>query len=120
MTRQAAIHKFFNDFMTAYAESEVPKDVQFPYLTYELGTGYFGESVAMTVNLWFYTTSESVPNARADELGELIGKGGIMLPYDNGAVWLKRGEPFCQSVRDDTDTKIKRRYINLIAEFLNE
>lgn len=120
MTRQAAIHQFFNGFMTAYAETEVPETAQLPYLTYEMQTGYFGEQVPITVNLWFYTTSEATPNAKAEEFGNLIGYGGIMLPYDGGAVWLRRGEPFCQSIRDDTDTKIKRRYINLTAEFMNE
>lgn len=121
MTKEGTIHSFFNDFMTSYASSEVPDNVQFPYLSYELSTGSFGDGdISITVNLWFYTDSEAVPNAKVRELSELIGLGGIVLTYDNGGLWLKRGSPFSQSLTDDTDRNIKRRYINIDAEYLGE
>ena len=40
-----------------------------------------------------------------------------MLPCDGGAVWLKRSTPFSQSMADDTDASIKRRYLLMTAEF---
>ena len=119
MTKGAALQAFFSQFMDAYAASTVPEDVAFPYLTYELITSAWdGGEVGLTVNLWFYTTSEAIPNAKAQELSDAIGYGGITLPCDGGFIWLKRGSPWCQNVRDDTDKNIKRRYINVTAEYL--
>lgn len=120
MTKAAALYQFFSGFgMPAYAASSVPDDVVFPYLTYELTTSAWdGGEVGLTVNLWFYTTSEAVPNAKAQELSDAIGYGGVTLPCDGGFIWLKRGSPWCQSLRDDTDKNIKRRYINVTAEYM--
>lgn len=92
-----------------------------PYLTYDLVTSAWEEGeVSLTVNLWYYTTSEAAPNAKARELSQAIGRGGTLLPCDGGAIWLKRGSPWCQSLHDDADTRIKRRYINVTAEYLTD
>lgn len=119
MTKAAALYQFFSSFeMPAYAASAVPEDVPFPYLTYELTTGAWGDGEAgLTVNLWFHTTSEAVPNAKADEISRAIGLGGVQLACDGGVIWLKRGSPWCQSLTDSTDKSIKRRYINVSAEY---
>ena len=119
MTKGAALQAFFSQFMDAYAASSVPDDVTFPYLTYDLITSAWdcGE-VGLTVNLWFYTTSEAAPNAKAQELSDAIGYGGVTLPCDGGFIWLKRGSPWCQNLQDDTDKNIKRRYINVTAEYM--
>ena len=119
MTKGAALQAFFSQFMGAYAASAVPEDVTFPYLTYELITSAWdGGEVGLTVNMWFYTTSESVPNAKAQELSDAIGYGGVTLPCDGGFIWLKRGSPWCQNLQDYTDKNIKRRYINVTAEYM--
>lgn len=119
MTKGAALQAFFAHFMDAYAASSVPDDVIFPYLTYELTTSAWdGGEVGLTVNLWFYTTSEAVPNAKAQELSDAIGYGGVTIPCDGGFIWLKRGSPWCQNLQDDTDPNIKRRYINVTAEYM--
>lgn len=119
MTKGAALQAFFETILPAYAASAVPDDVVFPYLTYELITSAWeGGEVGLTVNLWFYTTSEATPNAKAQELSEAIGYGGKLLKCDGGYIWLKRGSPWCQNLSDDTDPRIKRRYINVIAEYL--
>ena len=120
MTKAAALYQFFSGFgMPAYAASSVPEDVNFPYLTYELSTSAWdGGEVGLTVNLWFYTTSEAVPNAKAQELSDTIGYGGVTIPCDGGLIWLKRGSPWCQSLKADTARNIKRRYINVTAEYL--
>lgn len=119
MTKGAALHEFFSSFgMDAYAASAVPDDVIFPYLTYELITSAWeGGEVGLTVNLWFYTESEAIPNAKAQELSEAIGFGGVTIPCDGGFIWLKRGSPWCQSLSDEANPTIKRRYINVTAEY---
>lgn len=119
MTKGAALQAFFETILPSYAASAVPDDVVFPYLTYELITSAWeGGEVGLTVNLWFYTTSEATPNAKAQELSEAIGYGGKILSCDGGYIWLKRGSPWCQNLSDETDRHIKRRYINVTAEYL--
>lgn len=122
MTKEAVLYNFFNGFdMTAYAATSVPEDVVFPYLTYELVVdSWEGGEVALTVNLWFYTSSEAIPNAKARQIAEAIGLGGLVLPCDGGYVWIKRGSPWCQSLPDDTAADIKRRYLNVTVEYLTK
>lgn len=121
MTKEAALFQFFNQFLPAYPSSSVPDDVTFPYLTYTpVVDSWSGGEVSITVNLWFYTELEAEPNRKADELSKGIGYGGTMLPCDGGFVWLKRGSPWCQSLQDDTAPTIKRRYINVTAEYLTK
>ena len=57
-------------------------------------------------------------HAKALEISDALGIGGVTLPVDGGLIWLKRGSPFCQALADDTDKNLKRRYINVTAEFL--
>ncbi len=122
MTKEAALKQFFSGFgIQAYTSTAVPKDVEFPYLTYEVITSAFEDGeVGLTVNLWYFTSGESEPNAKARELSEAIGHGGKILPCDGGYIWLKRGSPWCQSLTDETDHGIKRRYINVTAEYMTE
>lgn len=119
MTKEAALQAFFEQFLPSYAASAVPEDVIFPYLTYELVTGAWEEGeMGLTVNLWYYTESEAVPNAKVREMARAIGLGGVTVSCDEGLIWLKRGSPWAQSLKDDADPRIKRRYINVSAEFL--
>lgn len=120
MTKGAALHQFFNGFgIPAYTTTSVPDDAVFPWLTYELVTGSIenGEN-ALTVNLWYYGDSEAIPNAKAQEIADAIGYSGKILNVDGGFIWIKRGSPWCQNLRDDTNSNIKRRYLNIIAEYL--
>lgn len=120
MTKEAALKAFFNSFgIPAYPSSAVPDDVIFPYLTYDPVTDAFESApVGITVNLWYYTSQESPPNEKAREISKRIGTGGAVIPCDEGFIWLMRGSPWCQNLRDDSDRNIKRRHINISAEFL--
>ena len=120
MTKETALKEFFSSFdIPAYPSTSVPEMKDYPYLTYEVITGALDSGpVALAVNLWYYATGESVPNAKARELSERIGYIGVVLPCDGGFIWLRRGSPWCQSVADDADPNIKRRYISVTAEYL--
>lgn len=125
MTKDQALHKFFSGFgIPAYPSTSVlnengEPDIILPYLTYTpIFDAWGGEPVALTVDLWYRTESEAIPNAKAQELSSAIGIGGKVLWCDGGYIWLKRGTPWCQSLTDDTDPAIKRRYINVTAEYL--
>lgn len=121
MTKAAAMQSFFETLgIGVYASASVPDDVTFPWLTYELTTGnWYTEAVGITVNLWYYTTSEAIPNAKAQELLEIITPSKV-IPCDGGAILLRPGSPWCQSLKDETDPLIKRRYINITVEYLTE
>lgn len=119
MTKTAALHSFFSGFgLDAYTTASVPTDVELPYLTYELAVGAWGDGeLNIPVDLWFYTTSEAIPNAKVQEISDYIGLGGVRVPCDGGAIWIKRGSPFAQSIKDDTAPDLKRRLINIDVEY---
>ena len=121
MTKAAAIYNFWSSFgLTAYEENAVPTGddaPKFPYITYQLVTDFFGNEVLMTGSLWYRSTSWAQANAKAEEVSEAIGLGGKIIKCAGGRIWLKRGTPFAQRMGDETDSLIKRIYINVTAEF---
>ena len=121
MTPEAAIYGFLNGFsIPAYASASVPDQAQFPYITYDLVLGEWGQpEVNMPVNVWYRTDSEAQPNAKVREIGERIGMGGVLLHCDGGVLWVKKGSPWAQAVTvEGEDEKVKRRYVNINIEFL--
>lgn len=121
MTKGTVLYQFFNRFLPFYPVTGVPEDVVFPYGTYELITdNWDGGEVGLTVNLWYHTESEAIPNAKANEISEALGLGGQTIPCEGGFVWLKRGHPWSQSLADDTAPGIKRRYLNVTVEYLTK
>ena len=122
MTKAAAIYNFWLSFgLQAFDENAVPTGddaPEYPYITYELITDSLGNPVAMTGSLWYRGSSWTAPNAKAEEIGAYIGRGGIVLSCDGGGIWINRGTPFAQSMRDDNDDLIRRKIINIQAEYL--
>lgn len=125
MTKDKTLYAFFSSFgIPAYPANAVlnesgEADVILPYLTYTpVFDAWGGEPVSLTVNLWYRTESEAIPNAKAQELADAIGMGGKLIPCDEGYIWLKRGSPWCQNLSDEVDRFIKRRYLNVTAEYL--
>ena len=121
MTPEAAIYTFLSGFsIPAYASSSVPDQAEFPYITYDLVVGEWGEpEVNMPVNIWYRTESEAQPNAKVREISRALGMGGVTLPCDGGMLWLKKGSPWAQAMTvDGEDEKVKRRYVNINIEFL--
>lgn len=85
-------------------------------MTYDEAIASFGETASLTVQLWFYTDSEAVPNAKADELFKRLSDGGVQLECDSGSIWLTRGNPF--SISDIGSSKNEKlRQINIEAQF---
>ena len=119
MTKAAAIYQFWNGFgLKAYEENSVPDDATFPYITYQLVTDSFDREVAATASLWYRSESWAAINAETEEISQKISRGGKIIPCDGGAIWLKRGQPFSQNMRDESDDLIKRKYLNITAEFI--
>ena len=119
MTKAAAIYKFWNSFgLTAYEENSVPDEAAFPYITYQLVTDSFEREIPIAASIWYRSESWTAINAKAEEISQKIGRGGKIIPCDGGAIWLKRGQPFSQSMVDESDDLIKRKYLNITAEFM--
>ena len=120
MTKAAALHSFYSSFgLTAYEENSVPDDAEFPYITYNITTDSFGNySTAMTFSLWYRSTSWKAINAKCDEISAAIGLGGQLIECDGGKIWIKRGQPFANSTGDADDELIKRKIINVSADYL--
>ena len=119
MTKASALYNFWSGFgLTAYEENTVPTDEKLPYITYQVVTDSFGAEIALTASVWYRGTSWVEANAKAEEISRYISRGGKTIPVDGGVLWLKRGTPFSQSMGDETDDLIKRKYLNITAEFL--
>ena len=119
MTKAAAIYQFWNSFgLTAYEENTVPDDATFPYITYQLVTDSFDREIQLTASLWYRSESWTASNAKTEEISQKISRGGKVISCDDGAIWLKRGQPFAQNMGDESDDLIKRKYINITAEFM--
>lgn len=119
MTPAAAVYGFMAGFgISAYAATSVPDDAEFPYITYELAVDdFWGGEVALPMDIWYRGDSEAGLNAKAREVSKAL-VGCKCIPCEGGGIVLKKGSPFCQSMGDTADDKIKRRHINLTAEFI--
>lgn len=119
MTKAAAIYQFWSGFgLAAYEENTVPSDAVFPYITYQFVTDSFDREVAATASIWYRSERWTDINSKTEEISQKIGRGGKVIPCDGGAIWLKRGQPFSQSMVDESDDLIKRKYLNITAEFM--
>lgn len=118
MTKAESLYKFFNRFgLVAYPDTSVPADAELPYITYTITLDSIGNEVSMPINLWYRTESEAIPLQKAEEIGSAVGSG-TYIECDGGAILIRKGSPFCQSIADNDEEKIKRKYLNLTAEFL--
>ena len=122
MTKEAAMYNFWSMFgLPAYEENSVPTGedgAEFPYITYQVVTDSFGNDVALTGSVWYRSTSWKEANAKAQEISNILSRGGVTIACDGGIIWLRRGIPFAQSMGDDSDDLIKRKYLNITAEFM--
>lgn len=121
MDKFQALQSFWESFeLPAYDENTVPTGDSaptLPYITYDAVTSNFGSTVALSGSLWYYGTSWSQITTKMLEIQSEIGRGGKMIPMDDGALWIKQGNPFAQRMADPNDM-IRRIYMNIEVEFL--
>ena len=119
MNRSQAIDNFWNSFgIPAYNTATVPDDAEMPYITYEHEESYIGEPVAIMASIWYRSTSWEGIMLKSYEIGKDIGYGGKLIEYDDGAVWIKRDNPFSQRMADEDDT-VRRIVLLTQAEYLS-
>lgn len=123
MDKEQALHRFWSSFgLTAYDENTVPDNAMTAnngkYLTYNVATASLDEPTPIYANLWYKSSSWAEITAKAEEMAQTIGRGGKLVSFDGGYIWICRGVPFSQRLADDDDT-IRRIYINVMAEYLS-
>lgn len=120
MDKVQALNNFWNSFdLKAYDSLSVPDETSMPYITYEMSTDSFGNPVSQTASLWYRSTSWKDIQLKEMEISEYIGRGGIMIPYDNGAIWLQRGTPWSSRLVGEGDELVKRIALNVEVEFID-
>lgn len=121
MNKWEAINQFWNSFTwNAYDENSVDTGEfkpSLPYITYSAQTGSVGQVLTLTGSLWDRSSSWKSVSDKAEEIAAAIGYGYAIEKVDGGYLWIVKGQPFAQRMRDEDDS-IKRIYIILNAEFL--
>lgn len=120
MNKIQALHAFWSSFkLKAYDETSVPDDAQLPYITYEVSSDDFGNKVAQTASIWYRSSSWEDITRKEQEISKYITKGGRMIPYDDGAMWVCQASPWAQRMSDPSDEMIRRIVLNVAIEFLD-
>lgn len=122
MDKSQALYAFWASFgLMTYDESTVPDNASLPYITYETRIGSFGDTPKqLNASLWYRSSSWAGADAMMQVIYRRIGLGGVVLPCDGGAIWLKRGETFAQRMGDSSDDMIRRYVLQVEIEFLTE
>lgn len=121
MDKWQALQTFWSSFgLKAYDENTVSASAVMPYITYEAATGAIEDNVLLAASLWYRSTSWADISKKADEIAREIGLGGAVVPYDGGALWIKKGAPFSQRMSEPNDDGVRRMYLNIQAEFISE
>lgn len=116
MNSSQRLQSFWRTFAEAYDETSVPDSAGFPRITYEGGSDDFDHPVGSTASIWSYSASWAEAENIKEEIAFAITRGGVVLPYDGGTLWIKRGTPFAQRV-DSGDDSIRRIVLQLEYEF---
>ena len=117
MNKIQALNSFWNSFTwKAYDATSIPDNVPYKHISYEVSSDDFNHPVAQTANLWDRSSSWEEISLKEMEIADYIGRGGIMIVYDDGAMWIKKGTPWAQRLADNED--IKRIVLNVEVEFI--
>lgn len=121
MDNAQALQSFWSGFgWTAYDQSTVPSSEQnpaMPRITYEVVTPDPNYPAAASASLWDRSYSWQTISRKAQEIYDYIGRGGCLVPYDDGCLWIKRGTTFSQRM-SDVDDAIRRIYLTIEIEHL--
>lgn len=121
MTKLQCLQKFFSSFgipaieeNSFYSSTVVP---DFPYITYNAITGEFlsGE-ITLNPSVWYSTYSLGDLEKKVTEISKALGDG-VTLSCNDGFLWFKKGNPFCEYMGDPENKFIKRAYLSIIVEY---
>lgn len=114
------LHAFWSGFgLKAYDENSVPNDASLPYITYDASSDDFGNTLMQTASLWYRSSSWADITAKEQEISDFVGRGGRMLAYDGGAMWVQKASPWAQRMAEPSDDLIRRIVLQIYVEFLD-
>ena len=120
MNKMQALHAFWSGFkLKAYDETSVPDSAELPYITYEATSDSFDSKIPQTASIWYRSSSWASITEKEQEIADYIGRGGRMIAYDDGAMWICRATPWAQRMSDPSDEMIRRIVLNIEIEFLD-
>ena len=122
MTKGQAIQQFWESFgLPAYDEPTVPDDALFPYITYSVHTGSLGDLCIVNASLWYKSYSWKEISEKTEEISKAIAHmNPPSIAIDGGRLYITKGVPFAQRMREETDDSIRRMLLNINYEFLTE
>lgn len=120
MNKIQILHSFWSGFgLKAYDETSVPDEAQLPYLTYEVASDDFGNARQLSASLWYRSSGWAEITEKEQEIADFITRGGRMLKFDGGAIWLQKATPWAQRMSDPSDDMIRRIVLSISVEFLD-
>jgi len=120
MNKMQALHHFWSSFgLPAYDGTSVPDVAALPYITYEAVSDEFGNTVPATASLWYRSTSWADITAKEMQISDYITRGGLMIRYDDGAMWIQKASPWAQRMSDPNDDMVRRIVMNVTIEFMD-
>ena len=111
------LYDYFNQFLPAYIENQVPSDAEYPYITYTVSYANEFEDNLIQCRIWTKSDTTFEVRKYADQIAENVGNGVLFKCREGGTLWVKSGSPFIQFITDE-DITIKSAYINLNTNFL--
>lgn len=120
MNKVQTLNEFWNGFgLKAYDENGVPDGTSLPYITYETIVDSFGYPTAQTASIWYRSSRWVEVTEKEMQIADFIGRGGRMLAYTGGAMWIKMANPWAQRMTDASDDMVKRIILNVEIEFID-
>ena len=120
MNKIQTLHQFWSSFgLKAYDETSVPDDTQYPFITYEVSSDNFGNVLMQSASIWYRSSSWAEITQKEQEIAEYITRGGRMLAYDGGSMWLQMGTPWAQRMIEPSDEMVRRIVLSITVEFLD-
>ena len=120
MNKVQTLNAFWNGFgLKAYDENSVPDNAVLPYITYDTSVDEFGHIVAQNASLWYRDSGWGAITAKEQQIADFITRGGRMIAYDDGAMWIQKSSPWAQRFNDASDDMIRRIILSLTIEFMD-
>ena len=121
MDKWQAQYNLWSSFgIPAYDASSVPdgdNTPDFPYITYQGTDGMFDSDASVYVSIWTRSFSWIQANELSNAVYQRLKNGGVVVPYDDGIIWVTAGEPFSQNMGDPNDDLVRRKLLNVTLHF---
>ena len=118
MDKQQALYDFWHKAtgLEAYEENSIPDNAKLPYCTYQTIVSSLNDPVFPMGHIWDDGTSYEALDGYLKAFEEYVGLG-ITKPLDKGYMFICKGTPFAQRIKDDVGSK--GYLINIQIEFLS-